>query len=156
MNFTSPLIEAVCIQRYKRFFVDIRLKTGDVITAHCPNTGTMKTCLEPGWRVMLSRSASPTRKLAYTLEMVHNGRTWIGVNTLYANRVARDAIVNGRIPELQGFFWVKSEVRYGTNSRVDLLLSNGVRDAYVEVKSVTYLGEDGAYQFPDAVSLRGQ
>ncbi|HGY57070.1 MAG TPA: DNA/RNA nuclease SfsA [Caldithrix abyssi] len=156
MKFKIPLIEGTLIKRYKRFLADVRLKDGCITTAHCPNSGSMKTCKEPGWRVMLSDSNNPKRKLRYTWEMVHNGRCWIGINTHLANRIAREAIENGTIDELTGYEEIRSEVRYGQNSRIDLLLSGNGAPCYVEIKNVTLVEEDGHYYFPDAVTERGR
>jgi len=155
LEFNSRLIPGILLKRYKRFLADIKLEEGAYITAHCPNSGSMKTCKEPGWKVMVSESSNPKRKLKYTWEMVHNGKCWIGINTHLPNKIAREAIQNNLIPELFGYPKIRSEVAYGKNSRIDLLLSSDEQLCYVEVKNVT-LVEDGAYQFPDAVTTRGQ
>ena len=155
MKFEQKLIPGTLIKRYKRFLADVKLDNGALITAHCPNSGSMKPCKEPGWKVMLSQSDNPKRKLKYTWEMVHNGVCWIGVNTHLANKLAMEAIQNGVINELQGYDNLKTEVKYGKNSRIDLLLSGNGKKCYVEVKNVT-LVENGFYKFPDAVTTRGQ
>lgn len=134
---------------------DIKLDDGRFITAHCPNSGSMKTCKEPGWKVMVSDSRNPKRKLRYTWELVHNTTCWIGINTQVPNKVAKEAIGKGRIPELSGYDSIRPEAPYGKNSRIDLLLSGDAGACYVEVKNVT-LVEDGAYLFPDAETTRGQ
>jgi sugar fermentation stimulation protein A len=144
------------LKRYKRFLADIKLDSGEFITAHCPNSGSMKTCKEPGWKVLVSESDNPKRKLKYTWEMVHNGKCWIGINTQVPNKIASEAILNGTIPELSGYSDLKNEVKYGKNSRIDILLSGGKPDCYVEVKNVTLVEEDGYYKFPDAVTERGK
>ena len=154
MVFNHDLIAGILLKRYKRFLADIKLNNGSFITAHCPNSGSMRTCKEPGWKVMVSDSNNPERKLRYTWEMIHNGSCWIGVNTNLPNKLAEEAIRNGIIKELQGYENIRREVKYGKNSRIDLLLSTGGRLCYVEVKNVT-LVEDGYYQFPDAVTERG-
>ncbi|MBN2423723.1 MAG: DNA/RNA nuclease SfsA [Calditrichaceae bacterium] len=154
MVFNRELIDGILLRRYKRFLADIKLNDGSFITAHCPNSGSMKTCKEPGWKVMVSDSNNPDRKLRYTWEIVHNGNCWIGINTNLPNKLAEEAIKNGAIKELQGYEQIRKEVKYGKNSRIDLLLSTGGRLCYVEVKNVT-LVEDGYYQFPDAVTERG-
>jgi sugar fermentation stimulation protein A len=143
-------------KRYKRFLAEIKLESGEFITAHCPNSGSMKTCKEPGWKVLVSESDNPKRKLKYTWEMVHNGKCWIGINTQVPNKIASEAILNGTIPELSGYSDLKNEVKYGKNSRIDILLSGGKPDCYVEVKNVTLVEEDGYYKFPDAVTERGK
>jgi sugar fermentation stimulation protein A len=163
-------INGTLIKRYKRFLADIELESGELITAHCPNSGSMKSCWEPGWKVLLTYHDNPKRKLKYTWEYVHNGNAWICVNTQRANEVAYDLLKSHQIPEISGYSEVKREVTYGTGSRIDFLLSAKQKEGqetgrgpghesqliYVEVKSVTYLGEDGALQFPDAVTARGQ
>jgi len=156
MKFDKPLIEGILLKRYKRFLADIRLKNGHYITAHCPNSGSMKTCKEPGWKTLVSESDNPSRKLKYTWEMVHNGKCWIGVNTQIPNKITMEAINNDEIPELSGYDEMHSEVKYGQNSRVDILLTGGKDICYVEVKNVTLVEADGFYKFPDAITERGQ
>ncbi len=155
MKFDQPLIKGFLIKRYKRFLADIELPSGEIVTAHCPNSGSMKTCDQPGWEVRLSPSDNPKRKLKYTWEMVHNGKCWIGINTIFANKIAAEGIRSGMIRELQGYERLQTERKYGQNSRVDLLLSNGEKKCFVEVKNVTLVEEDGFYRFPDAVTKRG-
>ncbi len=155
MKFERKLIEGILIKRYKRFLADIRLTDGKPLTVHCPNSGSMKTCKEPGWKVMISDSYNPKRKLRYTWEMIHNGNCWIGINTHLPNHLAEEGIHNGVIKELQGYEHIQREVKYGKNSRIDLLLTKSSQKCYVEVKNVT-LVEDGYYQFPDAVTERGR
>lgn len=142
------------LKRYKRFLADVELDDGSVITVHCPNTGRMTTCAEPGWRVALSDSDNPKRKYRYTWELVHNGTCWICVNTGRANAVAAEALSANLIPELAGFDEVLREQTFG-DSRLDLLLKTDAALCYVEVKSVTLLADDQCYTFPDAVSERG-
>ncbi len=157
MRFREPLIPGRLLRRYQRFFVDVRLDDGRVVVAHCPNTGSMKTCIGPDWPVLLSHQPSPTRKLAYTLELTNDGHGWIGVNPALANRLALEAIRQGVIAELQGFDEWRPEQPYGEEgSRVDLLGLAGRRRCYVEVKSVSMLGEDDRAAFPDAPTSRGQ
>ena len=156
MKFDKPLIEGILLKRYKRFLADIKLNNGQYTTAHCPNSGSMKTCKEPGWKVLVSESNNPNRKLKYTWEMVHNGKCWIGINTQIPNKVAREAIQNGVVPELIGYDKIQSEVKYGKNSRIDILLSGNKGTCYVEVKNVTLVEADGYYKFPDAVTERGR
>ncbi len=149
------LIEGVLIKRYKRFLFDVRLKNGRTITAHCPNTGSMTGCCEPGCAVYLSRSDNPHRLLPYTVELTRMNGTLVGVNTLVPNRLVKESIMAGRIPPLSGYPILRSEVRYGADSRIDLLLENGRKQCYVEIKNCT-LVVDGTAFFPDAVSSRGQ
>ena len=155
MKFGEPLLFGTLLRRYKRFLADVELDDGSAITVHCPNTGRMTTCAEPGWRVALSDSRNPKRKYRYTWELVHNGVCWICVNTGRANEIAFEAILNGTIPELSGYAEVLREQTFG-NSRFDLLLRTGAELCYVEVKSVTLLAEDGCCAFPDAVTERGR
>lgn len=160
MHFPTPLIPGILIQRYKRFLADVRLEDGSVVTAHCPNSGSMKGCADPGWRVLLSESPNPNRRLKYTWELVHNGRCWIGINTQWPNHLAAEAIRAGVIPELTGYRELRMEVPYGSRrSRIDILLEQGpapTANCYVEVKNTTLIGADGAYCFPDAVTERGR
>lgn len=154
MNF-PPIISGTLIKRYKRFLADIELEDGSEITAHCPNTGRMTTCAEPGWKVILSDSQNPNRKYLYTWELVHNGVCWICVNTGRANEMAFEAVSNQVISELAGYDDVVREQKFG-NSRFDLLLKKGKELCYVEVKNVTLVMDDGCYAFPDAVTERGR
>ena len=150
----TDLIEGRMITRYKRFFADCEVD-GETVTAHTPNTGSMKTCWEEGWPVLLSKSDNPKRKLKFTLEMTHNGATWIGVNTQLPNKLVKEAIEEGKIPELVGFDSIKPEAKVG-DSRIDLLMMFGEQRCWVEVKNVTLLGEGTTCEFPDSVSTRGQ
>lgn len=155
-----PLIEGKLVSRYKRFFADIKLPTGELITAHCPNTGPMTGVCILGNRVMVSRSDSKTRKLAYTWELIEvhdNDRpVWCGVNTGLPNKVAKAAIAKKLIPGLTDYVTLRSEVAYGQEkSRVDLLLETTGKPVYVEVKNTTWT--DGTLAlFPDTVTTRGQ
>ena len=146
------------VRRYKRFLADIRLSDGEVVTVHCPNTGAMLGCMDPGSRVWLSRADNPKRKYPLTWELVEiEGRVTVGIHTGRANRLAREAIENGTVSQLQGYRRVRSEIRYGSErSRVDLLLDagDGSDQCYVEIKSVTAAAGTVAL-FPDAVTSRG-
>ncbi len=156
MRFETELISGTLVRRYKRFLVDVRLADGSVITSHCPNPGSMTSCLGEGWPVLLSSTSNPKRKLPTTLEMVHNGACWIGVNTHHANGLAAAAIADGTIEELRGFDRLRREVRYGDHSRIDLLLERDRDRCWVEVKNVTLVDDCGRYAFPDAVTERGR
>ncbi len=155
MEFQQKLIEGRLLRRYKRFIADIKLSDGQIVQAHCPNSGGMKTCLGDNWPVRLSESHNSKRKLRYTWEMVHNGVCWIGINTHLANTIVAEAIQQGKIPELAGYERLRREVPYGQNSRVDILLTQNERKCYVEVKNVTLVEEDGFFKFPDSVTARG-
>jgi sugar fermentation stimulation protein A len=156
MRFESPLIPGRLIRRYKRFLADVRLDDGTEITVHCPNSGSMKTCLGDGWPLLLSDSRNPRRKLRHTWEMIHNGGCWIGINTHLANLLAVEGVERGTIDELQGYDTLRREVPYGINSRIDVLMESGEARCYVEVKNVTLVDARGRYAFPDAVTTRGQ
>ena len=155
MKFHIKLISGTLVKRYKRFLADVVLDSGEKITVHCPNSGSMKTCATPGWRVLLSRSDNPKRKYPFTWEMVHNGKCWIGINTGIPNTIVAEAITEGKIKDLSGYENLTREVKYGVNSRIDILLSRGDEKCYVEVKNVTLVEEDGNYYFPDSVTERG-
>ncbi len=150
------LISGTLIQRYKRFLADIRLTNGKTVTAHCPNSGSMRACCEPGRPVYLSVHDNPRRKLKYTWELIEMPTSLVGVNTQVPNRLTAKAIADGNVDELAGYTSVRREVRVGQNSRIDILLeSPDRRPCYVEVKNCT-LVEAGLATFPDAVTLRGQ
>jgi sugar fermentation stimulation protein A len=158
MRFNNKLIPGVLIKRYKRFLADVRLGDGEVVVAHCPNTGAMSGCAEPGMEVWLSPSDNPKRKLAYTWELgVTADGHWLGVNTHNANKIVAAGLNQDLIIELRGYQQVRPEVIFGQEkSRIDFLLQDkGKADCYVEVKSVTLL-QDGLGFFPDAKTLRGQ
>ena len=156
MRFASRLVEGRLIRRYKRFLADIQLPAG-VITAACPNTGSMLGCCEPGSRVWLSESDRATRKYRHTWEIVEVGRVLVGINTGLPNALVAEAIGAGAIPELAGYASLRREVAFGEErSRVDLLLEDPKREpCYVEVKNVTAAVAKGVALFPDAVSDRG-
>lgn len=155
MKFKEPLIPGKFIQRYKRFFVDVQLNDGSTVTAHCPNTGSMKSCYAPGWNVLLSRQNRPERKLKYTLEMISNGQCWIGVNTQIPNILVLESLKDGTIEELSTYSEFKTEVKYGNRSRLDIAAKNASGQCFIEVKNVTLVDENGFYSFPDAVTNRG-
>ena len=154
MHFPRPLKQGTLIKRYKRFLADIKLPDGSIIPVHCPNSGSMRTCSEPGSPVCYSRSDNPKRKYPHTLEMVHNGKTWIGVNTSRTNRIVAEAIENKQIKELNHFESIRREVKTSAESRLDLLLEGGGKQTYIEVKNCS-LAENGWALFPDAVTARG-
>jgi sugar fermentation stimulation protein A len=162
MKFTDALIKGKLLKRYKRFLADVELDNGDIVVAHCPNTGAMTGCAEPGFQVWLSRSTNPKRKLGFTWELARTFENeWIGINTNRANALVAEALARSAIPELSSYMKVNSEVKYGReNSRIDFLISEHAgelsgQDCYLEVKSVTLMRLNKGY-FPDAASLRGQ
>jgi sugar fermentation stimulation protein A len=154
MRFSSKLIRGILIQRYQRFLADVRLPSGEIVTAHCTNTGSMMGCKEPGSVVYISRSDKEGRRLLYTWEIVGVGRTWVGINTMFPNRLVAEAIANGAIPELKGYDNIRREVVTRQGTRLDLCLEGVIGSCFVEVKNVT-LAVDGVAAFPDAVSERG-
>ncbi|MGD9824142.1 DNA/RNA nuclease SfsA [Desulfobacter sp.] len=151
-----PLIKGTLLKRYKRFLADIELETGGVVTAHCPNSGSMKGCARPGAEAWISQSTNLKRKLKYTWELTRIDGTFIGINTLVPNRLVRASVENGLVPELSGYSRVRTEVKTSEHTRLDLLLedNNGKR-CFVEIKNCT-LVENGVARFPDAVTMRGQ
>ena len=159
MRFPDPLIVGKLIRRYKRFLADVELAGGETVTAHCANSGSMLSVNEPGAEVWLSPARNPKRKLHYTWEMIRVGGALVGINTSLPNGLVADAIEDNLMPELGGYGSLRREVKYGRNSRIDLLLEDeGRRPCYVEVKNVTMrrdLSRDAPVEFPDAVTVRG-
>lgn len=160
MKFDSPLLRGRLVRRYKRFLADVELDDGQLVTAHCANPGSMIGLVEPGTVVWLSESTKPGRKLKYNWEMLAvdsgDGPAVVGINTGHPNRLAAEAIRAGAIPELSGYATMRMEVKYGRNSRIDILLEDPGRPAcYVEVKNVHMLRRPGIAEFPDSVTARG-
>lgn len=154
MRFAATLIPGRFVARYKRFFADVRLDDGRVVTAHCANSGSMKTCFTEGGRVWLTSEDNPKRKLKYTWQIAAVGRARIFVHPVMANRIAKEAIETGLITELSGYESIQTEPRIAQHTRFDLLLGRGKEACFVEVKSATLLLESGRIAFPDAVSER--
>lgn len=155
MEFPDPLIRGTLIKRYKRFLADVALEDGSEVTAHCANSGTMLTVNEPGSEVWLSPARNPDRKLKYTWELIRVGGALVGINTQHPNRIVQEAIEGGVPKELQGYGSLRREVKYGRNSRIDILLEDAARpQCFVEVKNVTMKRGEVA-EFPDAVTARG-
>jgi len=160
MRFSAPLVEGRLVRRYKRFLSDVELHTGEMVTAHCANPGSMLGLTTPGSRVWLSRSDNPKRKLAFSWELIEvdlgRGATLVGINTSSPNGAVASAIQNDLIPELTGYASLRREVRYGGNSRIDILLEDEARPpCYVEIKNVHLMREAGLAEFPDSVTARG-
>ena len=158
MKNKPPLLLGTFVRRYKRFFADLVDQQGDMITVHCPNTGSMENCVVEGSSCWYSLSDNPKRKLAGTLEIVTTSHGQLaGVNTSRSNHLVREAIEAGWVPELRGYEKIRSEVRYGQEkSRIDLLLEDPVLGrCYVEVKNVTLDKGNGLAEFPDSVTSRG-
>lgn len=172
-HLLPPLIQGTLIKRYKRFLADMELPDGTVVTAHCPNSGSMKACCESGRTAYLSISDNPKRKLKYTWELLHMPGSLVGINTQVPNKLVKGSIENGLVPELSGYTSFRSEVKTSDHTRLDIRLSkqSKVGDAhdeteshccnettshcYIEVKNCT-LVEQGIARFPDAVTTRGQ
>jgi len=157
VSFKSDLIPAKFIKRYKRFFVDAKLPDGTIITAHCANTGSMKTCFWDDCDVYFSESSDPNRKLKFSWELTRTNGGFICINTSLPNKIVQQAVRDGNVSELKGYENIQPEVKYGKNSRIDLLLSEHKKDkrvCYVEVKNTTLLIDHEAV-FPDAVTERG-
>lgn len=159
MKFKSKLEEGIFLKRYKRFFADI-LWRGQIVTAHVPNTGSMKSCNMPESPCLFSVSDNPERKLKYTLEMVKASTgAWVGVNTSTPNQIVKEALSAGLLPHWQGFDVIKPEYKISAETRFDFALmhksDDGKKKHFIEVKNVT-LAEGDVAQFPDAVTLRGQ
>jgi sugar fermentation stimulation protein A len=160
MRFPAPLLPATLVKRYKRFLADVVLPSGETITVHCANPGSMIGLAVPGARVWLSKSANPKRKLAHSWELIEvdfgTGAELVGINTGHPNALAAEAIAAGAIPELVGYGSLRREVKYGRNSRVDILLEHPQRPpCYVEIKNVHLMRQAGLAEFPDAVTKRG-
>lgn len=156
MRLPQPLHPGRLIRRYQRFLADVELDDGKVVTAHCPNSGSMKGCNAAGSPVLISKNDAPHRKLHYTWELVKANGAWVGINTGFPNRLVREGIETGVVEELQGYGTIRPEVRYGEEkSRIDLLLQGPAGLCYVEVKNVTMVEGELAL-FPDAVTTRGQ
>lgn len=157
MKFSAPLVSGRLVKRYKRFLADVILdQDGTEITAHCANPGSMLGLKEPGSRVWLSLSDNPARKLKYSWEVMEADGALVGINTAHPNKLVEEALTAGRIPELSGYAVLRREVKYGKNSRIDILLEaadGGL--TYVEVKNVHLMREPGLAEFPDSVTARG-
>lgn len=153
MIFPEPLQPAILLRRYKRFLADVRLPDGGEITVHCPNSGSMLGCGDPGLPVMISSSANAARKYPHTLEMVKVGASWVGVNTALTNRLVREALEGGLFPELGEITAVRPEVKVG-KSRLDFRLEAGGHPTWLEVKNCSLVMGDTAL-FPDAITERG-
>ena len=154
MNFKEPLISGEFIKRYKRFFVDIKIGNKTVV-AHCPNTGSMMGLLKEGNQVWLSKSDNPMRKLKYTLQIIEDKNSKIGVNTHLTNKIVLYALNNKKIESFKNIKYIKQEVNFGKNTRFDFMVSDEKKKSFIEVKNVTLSRKKSVAEFPDAVTSRG-
>ena len=154
MNFEDKLISGQFVKRYKRFFVDVKID-GKIITAHCPNTGSMYGLLKKGNKVWLTKSNNPNRKLKYTLQIILDKKTKVGVNTHLTNKIVLEALQNNLIKEFDKKIEIKPETKFGTNTRFDFLVTKNDLKSFIEVKNVTLSRKKGIAEFPDAVTSRG-
>ena len=154
MEFTKSLIKGKLIKRYKRFFVDVNIKK-EIVTAHCPNTGSMKGLLDKDNEVYLLKNDNPKRKLKYGLEIIKARKNLVGVNTHLANKIVGHGLQNNLIKELKNNDRVKSEVFFNKETRFDFLIEKNNKKSFVEVKNVTLFREENTAEFPDAITARG-
>ena len=154
MEFTKSLIKGKLIKRYKRFFADVKLGK-EIVTAHCPNTGSMKGLLDEGNEVYLLPNNDPKRKLKYGLEIIKSRKNLVGVNTHIANRIVEHGLKNNLINELKNNEIIKPEVFFNKETRFDFLLEKKGQKIFVEVKNVTLFRNKDTAEFPDAPTTRG-
>ena len=154
MNFNKRLISGEFIKRYKRFFVDVRI--GDLtVTAHCPNTGSMMGLLKKGNKVWLSEADNPKRKLKYTLQVIEDHNSKVGINTHLTNKIVLDALKKKNIKIFKDLIEIQQEVKFNDNTRFDFLLIEKTKKTFIEVKNVTLSRKKGLAEFPDAITSRG-
>ena len=154
MEFTKSLIKGKLIRRYKRFFADVKIDK-KIVTAHCPNTGSMKGLLNEGNEVYLLKNDDPKRKLKYSLEIIKAGKNLVGVNTHMANKIVNHGLKNNLIKELKDDQKIKAEVFFNKETRFDFLLEKGKQKSFIEVKNVTLFRDKKTAEFPDAITSRG-
>ncbi len=154
MNFEKTLISGEFVKRYKRFFVDVKINN-NTVTSHCPNTGSMMGLLDEGNKVWLSESKNPKRKLRYTLQIIENKKSKIGINTLLTNKIVLDALQYKLIKDFRNTESIQQEVKFGENTRFDFMLSYKKKKTFLEVKNVTLSRRNGIAEFPDAITSRG-
>ena len=154
MKFTKTLIKGKLIKRYKRFFADVKLDN-KIVTAHCPNTGSMKGLLNEGNEVFISKNNNPKRKLRYTLEIIKVKKNLVGVNTHFANKIAYHGLSNDLVKEVSNSDIIKPEVFFDKQTRFDFLIEKKKQKIFVEVKNVTLFREEKIAEFPDAITSRG-
>ena len=154
MEFTKSLIKGKLIKRYKRFFIDVKLNK-EIVTAHCPNTGSMKGLLDKGNDVFLLKHDDPKRKLKYGLEIIKAQKNLVGVNTHMANRIVKHGLMNNLIKEFKDITTIKPEVFFNKETRFDFLIEKKEQKSFIEVKNVTLIRDKNTAEFPDAVTSRG-
>jgi sugar fermentation stimulation protein A len=154
MDFENKLISGLFIKRYKRFFVDVKINN-QIVTAHCPNTGSMYGLLKKDNKVWVSKSTNPNRKLKYTLEIIEDNKVMVGINTHLTNKIVLHALKNNLIKEFKKPLEIKQERKFGTNTRFDFLVTSKDFRAFIEVKNVTLSREKKKAEFPDAITSRG-
>ena len=155
MKFKDRLLQGSLIKRYKRFFVDLKHKN-EILTAHCPNSGSMMGLLREGNKVWFSESNNPNRKLKYTLEIIEINNRLVGINTFLTNKIVFEGLVQKKIKQLKKYNNIKSEVKFSNNTRFDFLISSKTKKCYLEVKNVTLVRNKKVAEFPDAVTSRGK
>ena len=153
MNFENKLIPGLFVKRYKRFFVDIKIDK-KILTAHCPNTGSMQGLLKKNNKVWVTKSKDPKRKLKYTLQIIETNKSKIGINTHLTNKIVFDALKNNKIDNFKPLE-IKTEVKFGDNTRFDFLITESNSKKFIEVKNVTLSRTYKLAEFPDAVTSRG-
>jgi|TARA_B110000438_G_scaffold292754_1_gene331573 sugar fermentation stimulation protein A len=154
MKFKEPLLQGIFVKRYKRFFVDIKYKN-KIITAHCPNTGSMMGLLDKNNNVLFSKSDNPDRKLKYTLQIIKNRNSLVGVNTHLTNKIVSEALLDKKIKIFAKYNLIKNEVKFSQKTRFDFLISNNKEKCFVEVKNVTLTRKNKVAEFPDSPTSRG-
>ena len=155
MNFEKTLISGELIKRYKRFFVDVKINN-KVITAHCPNTGSMMGLLDNGNKVWLSKTDNSNRKLKYTLQIIESQKSKVGVNTHLTNKIVLESLKNNLVNKLKNYERIQQEVKFGNNTRFDFLISKNKKKTFIEVKNVTLSRKKGIAEFPDSITTRGR
>ena len=154
MKFNETLIAGEFIKRYKRFFVDVKIGKEEVV-AHCPNTGSMMGLIKKGNKVWLSKSNNPKRKLKYTLQIIEDQKTKVGINTHLTNKIVFDALSKRKIKNFKNLDKIQQEVRFGKNTRFDFLITEKNKKTFIEVKNVTFSRQNDIAEFPDAITSRG-
>ena len=153
MNFENELISGLFVKRYKRFFVDVIIDK-KIVTAHCPNTGSMQGLLIKNNKIWLTKSNDPKRKLKYTLQIIESNGSKVGINTHLTNKIVLDGLENNKIKDLKAIE-IKTEVKFGDNTRFDFLITESNSKKFIEVKNVTLSRTNKLAEFPDAVTSRG-